>query len=73
MPRDSQKLDLYISEKGICVLLVWSQQPLTKELPEYMGIKIIGYKQVHKEAATIDTMQKVFEGVLMNPQVSIGS
>ena len=44
MPRDSQKLDLYIIEKGIYVLLVWSQQPLTKELPEYMGIKIIGYK-----------------------------
>ena len=54
-------------------LLVSSQQPLAKELAEYMGIKIIGHKYVRKEAGTIYTMQKVFEGISMKRQFSIGS
>ena len=54
-------------------LLVGSQQPLAKELAEYMGIKIIGYKYVRKEASTIYTIQKVFEGISMKRQFGIGS
>ena len=42
-----------------------SQQPKAKELAEYMGIKIIGYKYVRKETGTIYTIQKVFEGTPM--------
>ena len=72
-PIDSQKLDLYINEEGIIELLVSSQQPLAKELTEYMGIKIIGHKYVHKEASTIHTIQKVFWGISMKRQFSIGS
>ena len=70
---DSHKLDLYINEEGMRELLVVSQQPLTKELAEYMGIKIIEYKYVHKEVSTIYTIQKVFEGISMKRQFSIGS
>ena len=72
-PRDSQILDLYINEEGMIELLVGSQQPLAKELAEYMGIKIIGHKYVHKEAGTIYTIQKVFEEIAMKWQFSIGS
>ena len=54
-------------------LLVASQQPVAKELAEYMGIKIIGYKYVRKEADVIYTIQKVFEGKPTNRQFSIGS
>ena len=54
-------------------LLVGSQQPLAKELAEYMSIKIIGYKYVLKEASTIYTIQKVFQGISMKRQFSIGS
>ena len=61
-PIDSQKLDLYKNEGGMIELLVSSQQPLAKELVKYMGIKIIGYKYICKEAGTIYTIQKVFEG-----------
>ena len=63
---DSHKLDLYINEEGIREPLVGSQQPLAKELAEYMGIKIIGHKYVRKEASTIYTIQKLFEGISMN-------
>ena len=70
---DSQKLDLYINEEGMIELLVGGQQPLAKELAEYMGIKIIGHKYVRKEAGTIYTIQKVFEGISMKRQFSIGS
>ena len=45
-------------------LLVGSQQPLVKELAEYMGIKIIGHKYVCKEAGTIYTIQKVLREYL---------
>ena len=38
-----------------------------------MGIKIIGHKYVRKEARTIYTIQKVFEGISMKRQFSIGS
>ena len=38
-----------------------------------MGIKIIGYKYVHKEADTIYTIQNVFEEISMKPKFSIGS
>ena len=38
-----------------------------------MGIKIIGHKYVRKEAGTIHTIQKVFEGISMKQQFSIGS
>ena len=72
-PMDSRKLDLYISEEGMIELLVGSQQPLAKELAEYMSIKIIGYKYVLKEASTIYTIQKVFEGISMKRQFSIRS
>ena len=71
--RDTNKLDLYINEDGICELLIRRQQPLAKELAEYMGIKIIGHKYVHKEANTIYSIQKVFEGISMKRQFIIGS
>ena len=45
---DSHKLDLYINEEELGDLLVVSQQPLAKELAEYMGIKIIGHNCVRK-------------------------
>ena len=70
---DSNKLDLYIHEEGVHELLVGSQQLLAKELAEYMGIKIIGHKYVRKEAGTIYTIQKVFEGISMKRQFSIAS
>ena len=70
---DSNKLDLYIHEEGVHELLVGSQQLLAKELAEYMGIKIIGHKYIHKEAGTIYTIQKVFEGISVKRQFSIGS
>ena len=54
-------------------LLVGSKHPLAKEFAKYMGIKIIGYKYVRKEAGTIYTIQKVFTWVPMKPQSSIGS
>ena len=38
-----------------------------------MGIKIIGHKYVRKEAGTIYTIQKFFEGISMKQQFSIGS
>ena len=72
-PIDSQKLDLYINKEGMIELLVSSQQPLAKELPEYMGTKIIGYKYVRKEASTTYTIQKDFEGISMKRQFNIGS
>ena len=53
-------------------VLVGSQQPLAKELAEYMGIKIIGHKYIRKETGTIYIMQKVFEGISMKRQFSIG-
>ena len=37
-----------------------------------MGIKIIGYKYVRKEAGAIHTIQKVFEGISMKRQFSTG-
>ena len=49
-------------------LLVGSQQSLAKELAEYMGIKIIGHKYIRKEAGTIYTIQKVFDGISMKRQ-----
>ena len=63
--QDSQKLDTYINEEGMTELLVGSQQPLAKELAEYMGIKLIGHKYVRKEADTIYTIQNVFKGLSM--------
>ena len=45
---DSHKLDLYINEEELGDLLVVTQQPLAKELAEYMGIKIIGHNCVRK-------------------------
>lgn len=36
-----KKRDYYIIEEGTCELLVGSQQPLTKELAKWMGIKWI--------------------------------
>ena len=54
-------------------LLVSSQQSLAKELAEYMGIKIIGHKYVRKEAGTIYTIKKVFEGMSIKRQFIIGS
>ena len=38
-----------------------------------MGIKLIGYKYVRKEADIIYIIQKVFEGISMKRQFSIGS
>ena len=72
-PKDSRQDDYYINEEGMCELLIGSQQPLAKELAEYMGIKIIGHKYVHKEASTIHTIQKVFWGISVKRQFSIGS
>ena len=72
-PKDSRKDDYYINEEGMIELLVGSQQPLAKELAEYMGNKLIGHKYVRKEAGTIYTIQKVFEGISMKRQYSIGS
>ena len=72
-PNDSQKYHIYINEEGMCELLVGSQQSLAKELAEYMGNKIIGYNYVCKEAGTIYTIQKVFEGISMKRQFSIAS
>ena len=53
-------------------LLVGSQQSLAKELAKYMGIKIIGHKFIRKEAGTIYTIQKFFDGISMKRQFSIG-
>ena len=39
-PKYPQKYNYYINEEGMTELLVGSQQPLAKELAEYMGIKI---------------------------------
>ena len=72
-PKYSQKHNYDISEEGMCELLVGSKQLLAKELAEYMGIKIIGYAYVNKEARTIYTIQKVFEGISMKREFSIGS
>lgn len=44
-------------------LILSSQQLLAKELEEYMGIKIIDYKYVHKQAGTIHTVAKLFEKI----------
>ena len=52
-------------------LLIGSQQPLAKKLSEYTGIKIIGHKYIRKEAGTIYTIQKVFEGISIKRQFSI--
>ena len=38
-----------------------------------MGIKIIGHKHIRKEAGTIYTIQKVFEGISMKQQFRIES
>ena len=65
--------DYYISEEGMIELLVESQQPLAKELAEYMGIKVIGCKYVRKEASTFYTIQQVFEEISMKRRFSIGS
>ena len=56
-PEYSRMDDYYINEEGMIELLVESQQPLAKELAEYMGIKVIGYKYVRKEASTVYTIQ----------------
>ena len=72
-PTDSQKYDIYINEEGMIELLVGTQQPLAKDLAQYMGIKIIAHKDIRKEAGTIYTIQKVFEGISMKQQFSIGS
>ena len=71
-PKDSRKNDYYINEEGMCELLIGSQQPLAKELAEYMGIKMIGDKYARKEGSTIYTIQKLFEGISMKRQFSIG-
>ena len=47
-------------------LILSSQQLLAKELEEYMGIKIIDYKYVHKQAGTIHTVAKLFEKIQWN-------
>ena len=49
------------------------KQPLAKELAQFMGIKIIRHKYVREEARTIYTIQKVFEGISMKREFSIGS
>ena len=72
-PKDSRKDDYYVNEERMIEVLVSSQQPLAKELAEYMGIKIIGHKYFRKEAGTIYTIQKVFEGISMKRQFNIGS
>ena len=72
-PKNSQRDEYYINKEGRRELLVRSQHLLAKELAEYMGIKIVEYKYVRKEAGTIYTIQKVFEGISMKRQISIGS
>ena len=72
-PINLQKYNIYINEERIIELLVGYQQPLAKELEEYMGIKTIGHKYIRKEAGTIYTIQKVFEGISMKRQFSIAS
>ena len=72
-PINLQKYNIYINEERIIELLVGYQQPLAKELEEYMGIKTIGHKYIRKEAGTIYTIQKVFEGISMKRQFRIGS
>ena len=67
-PKNLQKYDIYTIEEEMIELSVVSQQPLAKELAEYMGIKIIGHKYVRKEAETVYTKQKVFEGIPMKRQ-----
>ena len=62
---DSTKLDLYFNKEGMRKLLLGSQQPLAKELAEYMDIKIIWHKSVRNEVSTLYTKQKVFEGISM--------
>ena len=57
-PMDSRKDDYYINEERMIELLVGSQQPLAKELAEYMGIIIIGQD---------------FEWISRKRQLSIGS
>ena len=52
-PKDSKKNHYYISRKGMHDLLILSQQGKTQDLAEYMGIRLIGYKYVHKEPGTI--------------------
>ena len=71
--KNSQRDEYYISEDVIRELLLRSQQPLAKQLAEYMGTKIIEYKYVRKEAGTIYTIQKIFQGISMKQQFSIGS
>ena len=44
-------------------LILSSQQLLAKELEEYMGIKIVECKYVHKQAGTIHTITNVFEKI----------
>ena len=65
-PKYSQNNDYCIIEEGIHELLISSQQPLAKEIEKYLGIKIIGCKYIRKEAGTICTMKKVFEGTSVN-------
>ena len=72
-PKNSQRDEYYINKEGRRELLVRSQHLLAKELAEYMGIKIVEYKYVRKEAGTIYTIQKVFEGISMKRQISIVS
>ena len=72
-PKDLRKDDYYTIEEEMIEVLVSSQQQLAKELAEYMGIKIIGHKYVRKEPGTIFTIQKVFEGISMKRQFSVGS
>ena len=67
------KYDIYINEDGMIELLVGSQKKPAKVLSEYMGIKIIGHKYVRKEASTIHTIQKVFEGISVKRHLCIGS
>ena len=68
-----QKYDHYINEEGMIELLVGNQQPVAKELAEYMGIKIIRHKYVRKEGGTIYTIQNVSEEISMKRQFSIES
>ena len=72
-PKGSRKDDHYINEEGMFEILVLSQQVLAKGLAEYLGIKIIGYQYVCKGTSTIYTIQKIFEGIPVNRQISIGS
>ena len=45
---------------------------MAKELAEYMGINIIKYKYVRKEASTIYTIEKIFKRISIKRQFSIG-